>query len=136
MARYIDTVAILFVVYAIFQIAIACMVGGIYGLLGGGVMAVGVVESEPEAMIGGGLFVALSIFIVVIMAIQPVLALIAASGLRRRTQLGRILGIIVCALAVLNMPLGTIVAIFGFIVLIDKEASAEFSAEGKAEYFS
>lgn len=136
MVQHIDTVAILFLCYAIFQLSIACFVGGIYGLMGGGVMAIGAIEGEVEALIGGGFFVFISVVLFIIMLLQPVLALLAAMGIRRRTTMGRILGFIVAALAVLNMPIGTVVGIFGFVVLLDKEAAAEFTNDGRAEYFS
>ncbi|MCO4745760.1 MAG: hypothetical protein KC912_13285 [Proteobacteria bacterium] len=136
MARYVDAVAIMFVVYAVFQLGIACMVGTIYGGMGGFMVAIGVAENEPEMAMVGGVLVMAMLVMAVMLLLQPILALFAASGIYRRTQLGRILGFVVCALAVLNMPIGTIVGIFGFIVLVDKQAAAEFSEHGREESFT
>ncbi|TNE84885.1 MAG: hypothetical protein EP330_28190 [Deltaproteobacteria bacterium] len=136
MAQHIDLVAILIAIYGVFQLGIACLVGLIYGGMGSGVALVGALEGEIGALIGGGVFIVFAVFIGLLLLIQPILAFFAASGLRRRTQMGRILAFIVAALAVMNMPIGTIVGIFTFVVLIDKEAAAEFSNEGRAEYFT
>lgn len=136
MARHIDTVAVMLFIYALLQLSIACMVGGIYGAMGAGSAVIGVIEGEEGMVVMGGVFVVIAVFLGMMMLLQPLLAFFAAVGLRRRTHLGRILAIIACALALLNIPLGTIVGIFGFVVLIDKEAAAEFSDDGREEYFT
>jgi hypothetical protein len=136
MARHLDLLGMLFFVYAAFQTSIACVVGGLYGLMGGGVALMGVVEQEGEAILMGGVMLFFAMFMGIMLLIQPVLAMLAAVGIRRRTTTGRILGLIAACLFLLNIPLGTALGIFALFVLVDKEAAAEFTPEGRLEHFT
>lgn len=135
MAKHLDLLGILYMVYGAFQLSIACLIGGLYGVMGAGVALVGVIEQGGGAIFGGGLMLVFAMLMGVLLLIQPVLAFFAAVGIRRRTTTGRILGLVVAALSIMNVPIGTALGIFALVVLVDKEAAAEFTAEGRAEYF-
>jgi hypothetical protein len=87
----------------------SCNISGITLLLSFGLIAIAAVIALPDAdanlpkpvFIGLGLFYLASII-----------------GLFKRTSWGRILGIIVCSLSLLSIPLGTIIGIMGLFAFI------------------
>lgn len=70
----------------------------------------------------------LEILTCLILAIPTAFAMV---GLHKRTGWGRILGIVMCFLNLLNFPLGTLIAIFGLIALFK---SPELFGENKVSY--
>jgi hypothetical protein len=79
--------------------------GFIFGALGYGV----------GGLIGTGIFVALAV---------PSLA--GGYGIIRRKNWGRIAAFVAAVLMLGSVPIGTLVGVFTFVVLLDDEAKAEF----------
>ncbi len=60
--------------------------------------------------------------------------LILGFGLLNFRPWARILGLVLCALLLLNFPFGTAVALYGFWVLLKPETEALFQAAGATSY--
>lgn len=60
--------------------------------------------------------------------------LILGFGLLNFRPWARILGLVLCALLLLNFPFGTAVALYGFWVLLKPETEALFQAAGATNY--
>jgi hypothetical protein len=114
----------------------SCNVVGIGVLLSFGVVLLAVAAALPEADLGGLpklVFMGLALFYMV-----------AIIGIFKRTSWGRIMGILVCILSLINIPLGTIigaVGLFAFIKapnlfghgrVLHKDLKAEFKLRKKA----
>lgn len=127
MARYLDLTAFLFVGWGVFQLVIALAMGGLYALMGLGAMVAGSAEGEASVVVMGAVFLFLGLFLGLFVAASAVPAFAAAVGIRRRVPWGRIVGFIAAALGMMNFPIGTAVGVFALVVLLDKEAGAEFS---------
>jgi hypothetical protein len=96
-------------------------------LLFGGIAAlVGVADSSDGKLIAIPVLGAVGTVIFCIIAILSLPELIAGIGLWRERQWGRVLSIIVCALGLFNVPIGTLVGVYGLWVLLSSEGAAVF----------
>lgn len=127
MAKHIDVLGLLFWCYGAFQLLVAAIIVVIYGFMGVGMGAVGISEGEDEMALVGGFFLFFALLLGGLMVVQALLPILAGLGVRRRTNWGRILGIITAALSLMSIPFGTALGIYAFVVLLDKEAAAEFA---------
>ncbi|MBA2320615.1 MAG: hypothetical protein H0V89_05605 [Deltaproteobacteria bacterium] len=126
MARHIDLVGICWMLYGGLQLLVALVLGiGIFGL-GGMIGAAGVAGGEDELAVMGGLYAVLGPIVGVIAGVFAILDILAGVGIRQRAKWGRILGFVAAVLSVGSLPLGTLLGVFTFVVLLDKEAAAEF----------
>ncbi|MGL4400798.1 MAG: hypothetical protein ACRCXD_13080 [Luteolibacter sp.] len=115
----------------------SCNVTGIAVLLSFGVVVMAGVVAMPEADLDGlpkWVFIGLALFYV-----------IAIIGLLKRSSWGRIMGILVCILSLISIPLGTIIGVVGLFAFIKapnlfgrgrvlhKDLKAEFKLRKKAK---
>lgn len=85
----------------------SCNISAIAGLLVlGGVVSVALIIFKPPGDQMNWIFPCLAAFY-----------LLSAFGLIKRTSWGRVLGVIVCILSLINIPIGTIIGIFGLFAL-------------------
>lgn len=127
MKAHVDTVGLLFLLFAGLQlasgIALAVLMLGFGGLLG----AVGVSEGDGElAIVGGayGVFGLVGAAVVTLFAIPNALV---GYGLRRRRPWARIGGLVMAVLELTSFPLGTILGVYAIVTLVDAEVAAEFA---------
>ncbi|HEY0427001.1 MAG TPA: hypothetical protein VGC76_04265 [Pyrinomonadaceae bacterium] len=119
-----------FFIYAGLQFFIIAFIGLIYvGVLGGVMASISNMprranEPNPEAIFG------LVIFIVVIALAFGTLFLIpkiiAGIGLRKEKSWAKVWAIVACCLAVLNIPIGTALAVYGFWFIFGDMGKAYF----------
>jgi hypothetical protein len=84
---------------------------------------IGIVTDDFTAM---RILTVVGIFFMVILTALGIPGILAGIGLLQRKQWGRILSLVVGFFGLLNVPLGTILGIYTFIVLLPTEASEYF----------
>jgi hypothetical protein len=127
MVKHIDILAILFFVWGGFQLFIGLILALIYVGFGAAMGIAGGVEGEEELMITGIAMGAAGLFVSFFVMMFSLPSFAAGIGIRRRRPWGRIVGIVVGALALSSIPLGTALGIYALIVLIDKDVGEAFS---------
>jgi hypothetical protein len=127
LAKNIGVIGILWLVYGAYQAFTLLLVGGIYFLMGAGMGAVGASEGEDEMVLMGGIFAISALAVVVIGGVFMIPPFAAGVGLYRKQPWGKIAGFIAAALAVLSVPLGTVLAIVTIIALIDPKIDEELN---------
>ncbi len=127
MVKHINIVAILFMIWGGFQLVMALFVGLVFSGLGGllGVIGLG---GDEELLIMGGAYFFIGIFVAVIAGVMSLPSIIAGFGLMKRAGWARILALIVGAMALMSVPMGTMLGIYAFITLLDAEVADEFAA--------
>jgi hypothetical protein len=113
----LDLLGTLFYVYGALTALVALGIFGfavIPAILGAGATAAASDAGPPAAFVGGLFFI---IFGAVgfVFLVKAVLSFVAGAGLRKRSSYPMI--VIGAALALFNMPLGTLLGVFTFIVL-------------------
>ena len=68
-----------------------------------------------------------ALFVGGLMVVLALPALLAGIGLLRRKEWGRILALIVAVFDLLNFPIGTLIAVYSFYVLLQNSAAAYFA---------
>lgn len=86
---------------------------------------IGMASGEREGLMVLSLIALISGGLMVVLALP---GLIAGIGLLRRKNWGRILALIVAVFDVVNFPIGTVIAVYSFIVLLQNSATAYFGA--------
>ena len=127
MAKHIDTLSIVMYLWGAFQLVIALGLAAFFVVIGGGLGVLGGTSGEDELMLMGGFYAVIGVFAAGVAALTAIPALAAGYGLKNRKSWGRILAMIVGALGMMNFPLGMMLGVFSFVVLLDSEAAAEFS---------
>lgn len=129
MTSHIKTAGIGLMAYGGYQLlilgALTLFMGGISGLLG----AIGVSAGDEEMMIMGGAYLFITAFIVVIAVIPALGTLICGWGVMQEKPWARIGGLVFSCLALISVPIGTLVGGYAIFVLIDKDVTARFAGE-------
>jgi len=128
MVKHIDVLAILFFVWGGFQLFIGLILALIYVGLGAAMGVAGGAGGEEELLITGILMGGVGAVVSIFVMLFSLPSFAAGIGIRRRKPWGRIVGIVVGALALTNLPLGTALGVYALIVLLDKEVGEVFSA--------
>lgn len=124
MATHVKVLASFFVVIAILLLAGAFFLPLILGLVGTVVSS----SNEPDAATVGaflGLTGAVLSIVLVCMALPYG---ICAFGLFKLRPWARIMAIIMCAIALTSVPFGTLIGIYGLVVLFQKKTEELFVA--------
>ncbi len=90
-------------------------------LMFGGIAGVITMTGEQDAEIAAPILGAIGALIFVIALVVSVPLIIAGWGILNFHEWGRILGIAVAAIELVNVPVGTAVAIYGLWVLLNRE---------------
>jgi hypothetical protein len=126
MEQHVKIFAILNIVIGALGVLVALFVllffGGLAGLVGADHDPDGPVGAVALGMVGGIAFFAISIF--------SVPSIIAGVGMLKLREWSRVLGMVMSALHLLNIPLGTALGIYGFWVLTKDETRALFKTKG------
>jgi hypothetical protein len=125
MQTHVKVLAVLFIVFSALGVLLAL---GMMAVFGG---AAGIVGSAAE---GGDAAVALPIIgltgtlVTIFLLALSLPGLLAGFGLLSFKPWARILGIVLCALNLINIPFGTIFGAYGLWVLLSKDTERMFSA--------
>ncbi|MEZ5352106.1 MAG: hypothetical protein R2762_05670 [Bryobacteraceae bacterium] len=116
------------VVYLIYGVLLVCfgtvglfLFGGLAALMGWQIPEDSIAAPIVDAM-GGAIFA-----MCVAVAVPKFLA---AYGLLRFRPWGRVLALVLCALGILEFPIGTAISGYGFWVLVSREGKAAFGIGG------
>ena len=103
--------------------AIICLLvfGGIAGLVG----TVGVHE-DPEAWIAVPILTAVGGFIFLFIALISIPSLVAGIGLLKHRNWARLLTIVISAIDLVNVPIGTAIGVYGLWVLLSGDTEPLF----------
>ncbi len=132
MKAHVDTVGILFVVYGAMNIAIAGLIALVFIGLAGMAGVAGASGGDDDLLIFGGIYGGLGVVIAVLASVFAIPNIVVGMALRKRRAWARIGGFVMGALALTNMPLGTILGIYAFVTLLDKDVAEEFAAASVA----
>lgn len=91
----------------------------------GAFMVTSVRESEAQAM--GGFFIIMAVFVGIFVLLFAAFYGFAGMKIRRGESIGRVLGIIGSALALLSFPLGTALGIYGLWFLLGEQGKAFYN---------
>jgi len=103
--------------------AVVCL--AVFGSIAGLVGTVGV-QQDPDAMIGAWIVGVIGAALFFFIAILSIPSIVAGYGLLHRRQWARILTIVISALDLFNVPIGTALGVYGFWVLLSAEGEAQF----------
>ena len=125
MKQHVSILGVLYIAFSVFGIlsAILALV-----LLGGAAgIAAMVAQHEPDAAVAAPILaiVGVGVFALIILLSIPGLAL--GIGLVKFKEWARILGLVLSALNLLNVPFGTMLGGYGLWVLLNKETEAVFT---------
>lgn len=134
----IDGVALALVIQAVLALGLTLLVVVLYGGVSGLVIFNDpTIDAEARPFLLGGMVGALSCTAAMVAAFTAPY-LIVAWGLRTRKPWSHLAGLIISGLSLSNFPLGVIAGILGFVVLLDKDITAELrgsatNTEGRDE---
>ena len=124
MTTHVKVLGVLYIALSALGICAALFVGLAFGTAGGVVAANADAEGAAVALPFIGLAgTALTAFLLAI----SLPGLIAGIGMLSFKPWARIIGIVLCAINLINIPFGTILGIYGLWVLLNKETEALFS---------
>jgi hypothetical protein len=122
MADHVRILAILHIVLSaltiVGAICLLALFGGIATLIG--------TQNSPDAAAAMPIVGAIGGVICVLLIITGIPGIIAGIGLLKFRPWGRVLGIVVSALDLMSVPLGTALGVYGLWVLLSKEGEAVF----------
>ena len=128
MRQHVDIVGLLWMIWGALQLLGALVLGAML-LLGSGMMGLlGADSGDGELLVMAGLYGVFGLVLGAFVAVFGVANVAVGWGIRGRKPWARIGGLIMAALAVMNLPVGTLIGIFTFMVLLDAEVAEEFSA--------
>ena len=124
MRQHVTVLGILYIVLGamgmIGAFVILLLAGGAAGILSA------IAQQEPEAGIAVPIVVVVGLGLCILISILSIPGIIAGIGLVKFRPWARILALILSALNLLHVPLGTIVGIYGLWVLLSSETEAIF----------
>jgi len=116
MDQHFNVIAYLNIAYGVLILAVALFIGALLS-------AIGAASGDPDAMrVLGSIGGLLSVFLVIVGAPY----VIAGYGLLKRTAWGRILTMVVDALALFSIPFGTALGVYALWALTRPEAEDAF----------
>ena len=124
MATHVKVLASSFVVIAVLLLAGAFFLPLILGLVGGLVGTSG----DPDAETVGAFIGLTGVVLSAVLVCLAIPYAICSYGLFKLRPWARIMGIIMCAIALTKVPFGTLVGIYGLIVLFQKKTEELFVA--------
>jgi len=127
MTRHIDLLGIGFMAYGALELFGVAIIG-LLGLgFGGGLGMLGLQAGDVEMAIIGGAYGGMLLVAALFELVFAIPKIMVGTALRRRTPWARIGGLVLGCMALMNIPLGTILGIFAIVVLVDKDVAAEFT---------
>jgi hypothetical protein len=131
MLTHVKVLGILLIVLSAFGVLAALLLMLIFG---GAVGVVGAAADSPDAAIAIPIIGAVGIGLVIFLLALSLPGLIAGFGLLSLKPWARTLGIVVSALNLIHIPVGTILGAYGLWVLLSKETEQLFAAPQTAAH--
>ena len=126
MLTHVKVVAWLHIILGSLGVLIALLLLAVFGGIAG---FVGSVDPSPDARVAVPMLGGLGGILFVVVALLSLPGIIAGLGLLKLAPWGRILGIVISALDLLNVPFGTALGIYGLWVLTQRETEALFARQ-------
>jgi hypothetical protein len=126
-ATHVKILGALHIVFGSLGLLIALLA---FGFLGGiaRVVATEAAANDPEAAIAAPIVGLIGLVVGILLALLSAPAIIAGIGLLQFKPWGRILGIVLSAINLLNLPLGTALGIYGLWTLLNRETELLFQS--------
>lgn len=125
MADHVRILAVLHIVFGALGLLAALIVLAVFGGIAG---LVGVSAHDPDAQIAVPILGLIGAGIFVLLLVLSLPGVIAGVGLLKFQPWARILTIVLSALQLLNVPIGTALGIYGLWVLLHQETERLFAA--------
>jgi hypothetical protein len=131
MEGHVRVVGILYIIGGALGILIAfgCLVVFGLGALG---VAGAAMNEDPDAIVAVPIIGALGTALVAVIVICSIPGIVAGMGLLKYRPWARVLTIILAALNILNVPIGTALGIYSFWVLLNKDTEQLFAGAATA----
>jgi len=124
MAQHVKILGILHIVFSALGILAAIAILGIMGGIAG---LVGATDHSQDSAVAIPILGGIGVFLFILLLVISVPGLVAGIGLLNFRPWARILTIVLSALDLLSIPLGTALGIYGFWVLLNRETEQLFS---------
>jgi hypothetical protein len=125
MTDHVRILAVLHIVFGALGLLAALIVLALFGGLAG---FVGVTAHDPDAQIAVPILGLIGAGIFVLLLVLSLPGVIAGVGLLKLQPWARVLTIVLSALQLLNVPIGTALGIYGLWVLLQQETERLFAA--------
>ena len=126
MDLHVRVLAVFHIVFGIIGLVVALGILIVFGGLAG---AAGfAVAEEPDARIAVPLFSIIGTALMLVALTLSIPGIIGGWGLLKRRSWARVLMIVLSALHLINIPFGTVLAVYGLWVLLSDETESLFSA--------
>lgn len=118
MEQHIKILSVLFIIFGILGLVFAAIV---FFLGAGAVATILSSDNSPDAQVAAGWAGGCMTFIAALIGVLSIPSLIAGWGLTKRKAWARILTIVIGALNLLNMPIGTAIGLYAIIIMMNDE---------------
>jgi len=129
MATHVKTLGILYIVFGVLTLLVGLLallvLGGIAGLIGA-------TDHSSDALVAIPILGGIGVFVFGVLLVLSLPSIIAGFGLLNFRPWARILTIILSALHLMSVPVGTALGIYGLWVLLSKDTEALFRGPGQA----
>jgi hypothetical protein len=122
--QHLDLVGLFYILYGGMTLAVGALVFVIFGLGGIGMGLAGAGGGDEELLIMSGIYGMAAVFTGLIVAVFGLPYVIVGFGMRRRKPWSRVAGLVLGALALMNLPLGTLLGVYGIVKLVDDDVRA------------
>ena len=123
MQTHVKVVAVLFIVFSALGVLVAL---GALAMFGGAAGIVGAAAEGDDAALALPIIGLTGTIVTIFLLAISVPGLLAGYGLLNLKSWGRILGIVLCAINLINIPFGTVFGIYGLWVLLNKDSERLF----------
>ena len=128
MVTHVKVVAVLFIALSAIGVLGALALMLLFGVAAGSVG----VSGDPDAALALPIIGAVGTGLVVFLLVLSLPGLITGWGLLKFKSWARIVGIVLCALNLINIPIGTIFGAYGLWVLLNEETERMFKPASPA----
>jgi hypothetical protein len=125
MKQHVSILGVLYIVFGVLGILLALTLLALFGGAAGIVRMVA--SNDPDAAVAVPILGVMGIVLFLLVALLSVPGLVIGIGLVKFRSWGRIGGLVLSALNLLNFPLGTALGAYGLWVLLNKETEGVFS---------
>ena len=122
MREHVRILGILHIVFGALGILIALILLAVFGV---GAMAIAM-DGDADAKVAAPIMGGIGLVVCVLVAIFSIPGIAAGIGLLKYKGWARILALVISALNILSVPIGTAIGIYGFWVLLQQETEAMF----------
>ena len=115
MAQHVKILAVLHLVFGGVGVLVACLIFLVFGGIAG---LVGMNANDADALVAAPILLVIGSVVFLLIAVLSVPQLVCGVGLLQFRPWARILGIVISAISLLNIPVGTALGGYGLWVLL------------------